>query len=486
MSYLLYFEQRWFFAFMLTLSIVSCGKDRIPIEEKDELYTLNFKFEGFTATKQPLNAAFKHSSRKLASTSGDVETPGYLYFWAFNQGSLYPDIQIPSGRQTVITYNQGITPGNFVSSTYTYTGFEAGKALSFQGAEEIIFEMPIKGVQQITNLGFDIGSSGKGPKDFELYYSIDGENYSVLQQVNQFESATANAKNSFIYDLQEKAIFADRLWIKIIPQAGDRMGGDEFNRGMGTCRLDNFYLEGIYDRSQANQMSKLYYFIYHRENKDIYQIGEVNEEDLADFALQLPFGTYDLMFVLNQSDFDLILSSNPENWTNVFVGNYFSNGNAMVYGVVDQIEVMQDESFTFTLDRWYSQVSFAFTDTDLSLADRIVVRPLHAPFYFVPWGEMIADPMLDATELVFEEGFASEKQIIFNQFLGPLIEVGEVSYQLEVYADDRLLRTFTVGDNMKNNMQLTFTGELMEDVEARGGFLIDKNEVWEGVIEAAF
>src|SRR5690606_15546770 len=118
-------------------------------------------------------------------------------------------------------------------------------------------------------------------------------NYTVLQQVNQFESATANAKNSFIYDLQGKAIFADRLWIKIIPQAGDRMGGDEFNRGMGTCRLDNFYLEGIYDRSQANQMSKLYYFIYHRENKDIYQIGEVNEEDLADFALQLPFGTYD-------------------------------------------------------------------------------------------------------------------------------------------------------------------------------------------------
>src|SRR5690606_34706909 len=162
-----------------------------------------------TATKQPLNAAFKHSSRKLASTSGDVETPGYLYFWAFNQGSLYPDIQIPSGRQTVITYNQGITPGNFVSSTYTYTGFEAGKALSFQGAGEMIFEMLIKGVQQITNLGFDIGSSGKGPKDFELYYSIDGETYAVRQQVNQFESATANAKNSFIYDLQEKAIFAD-------------------------------------------------------------------------------------------------------------------------------------------------------------------------------------------------------------------------------------------------------------------------------------
>src|SRR5690606_8985269 len=113
---------------------------------------------------------------------------------------------------------------------------------------------------------------------------------------------------------------------------------DEFNPGMGTCRLDNFFLEGMYDRSQANQMSKLYYFIYHRENKDIYQVGEVDEEDLADFELQLPLGTYDMMFVLNQSELDLLLPSHPEDWINVFVGNYFSNGHAAVYGLVEQIE----------------------------------------------------------------------------------------------------------------------------------------------------
>src|SRR5690606_24329692 len=122
-------------------------------------------------------------------------------------------------------------------------------------------------------------------------------------------------------------------------------------------------------------------------------------------------------FVLNQSELDLLLPSHPEDWINLFVGNSFSNGHAAVYGLVEQIEVMQDESFTFTLERWYSQVNFAFTDTDLSLADRIVVRALHDPFYFVPWGPALPDPIPDNTELVFEENFVSDKQLTFNQFL---------------------------------------------------------------------
>ncbi len=486
MNYLLCFGRRCSFALAFVFILVSCDKDRISEKENEQLYNLSFKFQGFTAAKQPLKEAFKYSREKLASASEVPQTPGYLYFWSFNQGSLYPDTRIPSGGQTAITYNEGLTPGNFVSSTYTYTGFEAGKALSFQGAEEIIFEMPVKGVQQVTSLGFDIGSSSKGAKDFELYYSIDGETYVVLQQVNQFESPTANAKNSFVYSLEEKGIVADRLWIKIVPQAGDRMGGDEFNRGMGTCRLDNFYLEGTYEISQVSQMSKLYYFIYHEDNNDIYQVGEVNEEDLTDFELQLPLGNYDVLFVLNQSDLDLILSSNTEDRANLFVGNYFSNGHAAVYGWVGQIEVMQDESFTLTLERWYSQVTFAFTDTDLSLANRVVVRALHDPFYFMPWGQAVTDPIPDHTELVFQEAFITDRQITFNQFLGPLAETKEVSYQLEVYADERLIRTLTVGDNMKNNMQLTFSGELMKDVQAQGSFVIHKNEAWSGTIEAAF
>src|SRR5690606_16994034 len=137
-------------------------------------------------------------------------------------------------------------------------------------------------------------------------------------------------------------------------------------------------------------------------------------------------------------------------------------------------------------ERWYSQITFAFTDTDLSLADEIVVRALHNPFYFVPWGTALADPMPDNSEIVFQGDFVSDKLITFSQFLGPLAEAREVSYELEVYAGERLLRTLTVGDNTKNNMQLTFTGELMKNVQAQGNFIIDKNEIWEGAIEAVF
>ncbi|HMR18346.1 MAG TPA: hypothetical protein PKA53_03515, partial [Sphingobacterium sp.] len=210
--------------YLIILLAVSCQKEHFPDEQNEKLYTLNFQLSGFSSTKQPLNHALG-VIEKLASTTGSTQqdTDGYLFFWSFNQDNLTPDIRVPSAEQTRITYNDGVIPGsgNFINSTYSYDGYVGGRALNITGASQLIFEMPLTYIQELTTLGFDIGSSNTGPKDFELYYSFDGEVYEVLQLLNQFGSGTANAKNTFTYDLRNLSIAGQQqLRIKLVMKAG--------------------------------------------------------------------------------------------------------------------------------------------------------------------------------------------------------------------------------------------------------------------------
>ncbi len=473
--------------YLIILLVLACQKDRSPDEQSEKLYDLKFEFNGFTSTKGPL----KHASvavEKLASISGDPQnqSTGYLFFWSFNNESLQPDMGIPSGEYTRITYNDGIIPSEYGSSGYAYGGYVAGKSLTFRGANEIIFEMPLHHVQEIKELGFDIGSSNTGPKAFEIYYSLDGEDYIALQLINQFgaNGGTNYPKNSFMYDLQGLVIAGDRLWIKIIPQPGERVEGSTFNPATGITRIDNFRLEGSYELTQTNPISKLHYFIYHRDKRDLFHIGEI--EDWDDFQVQLPLGRYDVCFVLNQSALDLALPAMQEDWNTLFVSNYFVNSQAEIFGFVGEIDVQQNETYSFTLSRMYSQVKLEFTDANLDVIDKVVVSAKHDPLYFVPSKTPIPNPVLDQTEISFEEGIPVNKQILFNQFIGLVSDPQSLLYQVDVYSVDGLIRTFELESTIKNNMQLVFRGELLNGVQVQNGFLIQKNETWDGEIEDAF
>lgn len=473
--------------YLIVLLAVSCKKESSQDEQNEQLYTLNFQLSGFSSTKNPLKHAIGPIN-KLASTSGNTQqdSDGYLFFWSFNQDNLLPDIQVPSAEQTKITYNEGLTPNNYVNSTYSYDGYIGGRALTITGASELIIEMPLIHIQQLSTLGFDIGSSGTGPKDFELYYSFDGISYEPLQLVNQFNSATNNAKNSFTYNLHDLPLSGERLWIRLDLKAGDRMGGSDYNPTTGVFRIDNFHLKGTYELGQSADIAKLHYFIYHQDKPDIYAVGEIDESDLGDFQLQLPLGGYDVFFALNQSAMDLLLPNNKEDWTTLFVSNYFANAQAEIFGLVDEIEVTQNESYAFTLSRMYSQIKFEFTDTDLTLVDKLVITPLHDPHFFDPSGQVQTNPVLDQTEFVINGDIDANKQVVFNQFLGLLSDPKGISYQLDVYSDDVLIRSFSVASTLKNNMQLVFRGELLKDVAVSNNFTITKNETWGDTVEESF
>ncbi|TJZ60571.1 hypothetical protein FAZ15_11270 [Sphingobacterium olei] len=461
----------------------SCSDDA-PIDElTEDLYTVNFTIDGFATTPNPMKSGVGQI-KKLASNgpSGtSTDTEGNLYFWSFNSESLDPDIRIAGGGSPSITYNSGIVPSNFVNSTFANESYVAGKALSISSGRELFIKLPIKLATSITSFGLDMGSTDTGPKDFELYYSSDeGTSYEPIELINQFGSLSASAKNSFVYDLRDKNISGSFLLFKFVFKAGERgMNLPDYGATGGTFRIDNVYLKGTAESISGHMLKKLHYNIFHQDKNEIVYSGEVDYEDNTDIQVQLPLGKYYVCFVSNASKQDLLLPSDPL-WKSFYVSNRFSNYEAEIFGYSTELDVSEDVQLNVELMRWYSQIKFEFSDPiGLSKVKRIRVSQEHEPFFFSPFVADLSNPVLDQTDIDLGiDDLSTNKQIVFHQFLGSLNDLKAISYKLEVFDENNLLRTFIVNSTLKNNMQLVFRGELLKDVPQSQGFAITRNENW--------
>ncbi|WP_196937581.1 hypothetical protein [Sphingobacterium pedocola] len=460
---------------------VSCN-DEAPLDElAEDLYTVSFTIDGFAATRNPIKSGTgrlkKLASNTPSGTSTDTE--GYLYFWSFNSENLNPDVNLGAG--TSITYNNGSVPDNFPVSTYQNENYAAGKALSITGGRELFIKMPIQLASSVTSFGLDIGSTDIGPKDFELYYSLDqGASYEPLALISQFGSFSNNAKNSFVYDLRDKNINSSSLLLKFVFKAGERGSAGEYGNTGGTFRIDNVYLKGTAESISGHTLKKLHYNIFHQDKNDIVYSGEVDYEDNTDIQVQLPLGKYYVSFVSNASKQDLLMPTDPL-WKSFYVSNRFSNHAAEIFGYSTELEVNADAQLNVELIRWYSQIKFEFTDAvDLSKVKHIRVSQEHEPFFYAPFVSDLSNPVLDQSDIELSiDDLSANKQIVFHQFLGLLNELNPLSYQLEVFDEhNNILRTFSVQSTLKNNMQLVFRGELLKDLPQAIGFTVTKNENW--------
>ena len=467
----------------IVLIAISCKKEGSVDEQSEVVYSVNFKFSGFNAVSNPLKigqASINKLANNGANTSNHYE--GYLYFWSFNAQNLTPDIRYQKSLAPSIGYADGSIPNSYVNSTYSFDGYAGGSALGFSGgAHEVLIKLPIKDVIEVYSFGFDMGSPGTGPKDFEISYSFDeGTTYTMLSEVNQFSNpGTSNAKNSYIYSLEDITISSDHLWFKILPKAGERGEAGTFNENSGSYRIDNVQLSGMAPIEQSSlSIDKLHYFLFHQDKPDIIFSGEAdNPENLE---LDLPIGSYSVCFVSNASNEDLLFLTNPS-ITNFYAGNLFSNSEASIFGYVGTIHVIREANISIEMERLYSQIKIEFTDAiDLSMITKISISQEHDPFFWNPFDLTMSNPILDQSSIELEEDFQGNKQLVFNQFMGKTVDFVPVNYVLHVYEEDDLLRTFTLGSTLKNNMQLVFRGEILSGMSSLGTFHITKNENWEG------
>lgn len=473
-------------AFFLT----SCMKEESILPDEGENYAVNFAFPGFSSVSKPL-ASDRLSALKILdkrAAVGNMHSYGeeeYLYFWSFNQESLIPDIRI--NKETKITYNGGNEPTQF-GAGFTHADFPAGRALSFNGVEDIEFALPLTNITHLSEVGFDISSSNTGPKAFHLLYSNDGgETYKMLSEDNQFMNLKNQTRNTFSFSLDTiEWDYANDLLIKLLALSGERDTLPDM-KSTGATRIDNFYLSGQGEFPPSAATAGLYYWIFDYVTKQLVQSDHLPyETDIPNITLSLPKGRYITHFVSHVAEQELITPKDMQSMEQHYISSYFADHLAEVNGSIDTINIDQNQSVDITLGRYHSAIKFELTD-DQSLEDVSLVRVnrVKDPYFYAPFNLSMSNPIMDQSDIELEVDFTTDSKVLyFHQFVGNSNDEQELDYEVEVFAGASLLRSFRVSASAKNNTQLIFRGKLLED--PTGTFTFSFNEEWDGEKEVEF
>lgn len=490
--------------------LTGCQRD-IPIPRLEEhgMANITFKLSGFESEITPLSGRYTKGIMNLGNVGMGIEhivpspEPQYLYYWSFNDETLLPDIALDK-EAAAITFQASATEPDFFSG-FSGDGYEAGQMMSLRGAKSLVISIPIGGVESIGQLAFDISSSDTGPKDFSLAYSIDGGvNYEVLSTSNQFINMRAQSRNTYEVDLSTYAEFigVDELMIKFEMLAGDRPlnSADEeigYNENSGTVRFDNIRFSGVYIGEAAGEgdplmPSMLRYYVFSSDGGSLIVQNELAMDELVDESLlniKLSPGTYDVLFLAYRSDGNLLLPENLTNASEFYVGQHFDDYRAVTFALLKRdFEVGNgDVMEPAVLTRCFSSVTFDFTDlwSDLTEVKKVDVVSQHENFLYMPYGEPAGQPISDRNTLTFDRLETEEDyQLTFHQFLGISNDLQNVSYLVTAYGvDGEELNTVVLSEDIRNNMQLRFSGRLLGNIDR---FSIEINPVWDEMVEHEF
>lgn len=483
--------------------LVGCHRDvPIPPLEINDDRNITFKLLGFESEITPLSARDIKGVMGIADVGiqalhNIVPSPEsqYVYYWSFNSESLEPDIAVDEERVRIeadvdLKFGTG----------FTFDPYEAGDALSITGAETFEITLPVNGISSFADFSFDISSSNTGAKDFLLSYSIDGgDSYDVLAEDNQFEKMGAQARNEYTFDITvfPQFIGVEVLKLKFDFLPGDREGASDYNENTGVVRLDNLRISGIYNGEPKEEIdlsmpSTLRYYVFSSDDgrviaQEELPLNELTEEGLL--KMKLSQGTYDVLFLAYRSERSLLLPEDLSNANEFYFGQDFDNYQAITYASLKRnFEVGSADVVESTvLTRCFSLVSFDFTDLwpDLTEVKKIDITHQHEDYLYTPYGEPIELPMSDLHTITFD-GLPTEEnyQLTFHQFLGMPDDVQHVSYELTAYGmDGEKLNTVIVSEDIRNNMQLRFRGQLLGNLDR---FSIEIVPDWEEVIERDF
>ncbi|SEN05728.1 hypothetical protein SAMN05216436_11125 [bacterium A37T11] len=494
----------------LLLMLSNCKKEKPQMKpDPGEAQTVSFHLSGFKTEINPLSSA-KATLRPLklkSATNGQHlnispgSDPQFVYFWSFNQSNLLPDIAADDGAEITFVAKEG-SSASFPAG-YKYEDddilYEAGQSFSTIAPTSIKITIPAAKISNLSNLSFSTGGSGTGPKDFSISYSSDGgESYAVISATNPFTNFSSSGWNHYSFDLSSfsNLLASNSLILKIEPIPANT----DYNPNSGTFRIDNIRLTGIYTGTSGPDnpenpatVSNIHYYIFDSV-ADTLEASGTTAYDLDDtqpsLAVQLSPGTYSAVFLSNVSDQELRLPTSLHAITDFYAGNYFDNDQAVIFGTkVDDIVVsdgpIEKEA---ALSRFYSNIAFHFTDaTGLTSVKKIEVSRVHANFWYNPFsaGSLPDDGI---NKISFTDPFVSGVTLSFNEFLGTLTTAQPISYTINAYdAGDQLLRTFTVSSAIKNNVQVSFTGQLLTvNNGPNGDFGISFNTDWDTPVDENF
>lgn len=484
--------------FVLICLATACQKDdhSTPEPAADKLREVTFRLNQFQSGVFPLSA-IKDPLNSISTW--DVSIPGNvtpsphiqdLYYWSFNDETTKPDIAIDFEAANIAFTSNSSTPKYSFTTGFSYDSFPAGKAYNIAALDALWFEIPVQHVEQLVSFAFDVSSSNTGPKDFIFYVSVNDGDYTVLSANNQFIDTKANGKNSYVYDLTQLQFSekSQKISFKIEAQEGERGEGAGYNEKSGTFKIDNVRLSGVYSGQQnepeIRSDGQLYYHIFSAQDSLLVLSGQVDINLLSDDAqllsIKLKEGQYFASFAADFSTDSLRFSDLSQHSKDFYW--YYPFADAHTFGtVLNSFNVDDDLMLDLTLVRCFSQVRFEFTDTEgLDQIGEIEILPL-SHTAFAPFALIKNIPQ------TFDYTFRSEIQqsdkgyyLQFNQFMGFPDDPRLVAFLVRVFGkDDVLMREFAVETSILNNVQLIFTGNLLEKpVGETTGFEIKWNKSW--------
>ncbi|QRY58863.1 hypothetical protein [Sphingobacterium siyangense] len=457
--------------FILVLAAMpSCKKHaKLPDENDETIHAVKFKVKDFEAIVTPLKK--QSTTAKRAALSGAASENELLYHWTFDNSNTVPEVALDAA--VLIDYNNEKTDYDFLG------GWPAtGKAISFKGAKEILIKIPTKGVQSLGSWTFDGNSSSTGPRALMLSYSLDmGNNFSGLSDTIRYPpNVQLSAKIPISTSLANISLGSSKeLWLKISLFAGSRDGGVGYSPTTGTFKMDNLMIYGQV-KPQALP-SKFYYHVFDAKSKAMIKSGVLNSQET--FDVELPNGTYYLSLIAKNSTLPLIMAEAVD-FEHFYATNAFSEQSAELFAGRDTFEVKGALERVLKLNRIYSEVKLTFTDSeDLSAIDSIQVEQLHPVFHYYPFMTRSSDQFDKSVLTVVPHFTVADQSFSFNQFMGYYLDNKAIRYQFRVFKDGQLLRTFELGSEIRNNVQIQFKGKLLETANGNLGFQIVKNEHWD-------
>lgn len=511
-------EKKWIFlaGFLLIQILGGCKKDYglMPkIDEESSAKTVTFKIKPFATHVKPLSRWM--SVQPLATSNerwteplhGNVHPAPYeqlLYFWSFNQESLVPDIGIDTVHSNVNLQSNGSGNPVTFSNGYPYPPlFEGtGKLLGARGAKDILFTIPIPFVEELGTFAFDASSSNTGPKSFNVSYAFGSDTSFHYLAENEELDIVADKKTVYSYDLSflnSSSITSNYLHIKIELLPGtNRPDGSNFNASTGVFKIDNVNLSGVFTGPITVPLNlgeaKFHYHVFKSSDSTLVYEGEkILDSSLTypEISLKLNEGDYFVSFIANFSNEPLLMPSNIEKAGDYYAYHRLISDPTIIYGsLFDKLSVSNDMSLEVEMERYYSLVTFEFTDTkDLEKVDRIelynLARPIFSPYSS---SSSIDWPAPEEEKIILYPDFSTDHTIQFHQFLGKTVAPQSVKYKIIAYNENNdVLHTIEVSALITNNIQLTFIGKLLENYgNINSGFEIKWKDDWGVPIQINF
>jgi len=448
----------------------SCKKHaKLPDENNETIHAVKFKIKDFEAIVTPLKK--QSSNAKRAALSGATSEDQPLYHWTFDNSDAVPENALDEA--VVIDYDNGKTNYDFLGGWPS-----TGKAISFKGGKEVLVKIPTTGIHSLGSWIFDCNSSNTGPRALLLSYSLDkGNSFSELSDTIKYPpNLTLSAKIPVSTSLANIAIGNSKeLWLKISLFAGSRDGGAGYSPTTGTFKMDNLMIYG--QVNPAALPSKFYYHVFDAKSKAMVKSGVLTSQEA--FDVELPNGSYYLSLIAKNSTLPLIMAEAVD-FEHFYVTNSFAEQAAELFAGRDTFEVKGAAERVLNLNRIYSEVKLTFTDSeDLSVIDSIQVEQLHPVFHYYPFTTRSSDQFDKSVLTVVPHFTAANQSFTFNQFMGYYLGNTAIKYQFRVFREGKLLRTFELGSEIRNNVQIQFKGKLLESANGNLGFQVVKNEHWD-------